>query len=140
MWFNCIFVSFVYRIRYAGYTLPLRSFFDIFCHFRVGNSDFFFTTKFSTDVLPEVEQNFENFSAHFKIQRPSSSYQILHIHWSIPGSWTKMKWYKMIRDRKKSFRNFFKIMLPTGLHFPGPHESIALWSDAKFEREHAFRN
>ena len=46
----------------------------------------------------------------------------------------------VIRDRKKIFRNFFKIMLPTGLHSPGPHESIALWSDAKFEREHAFRN
>ena len=45
-----------------------------------------------------------------------------------------------LRDRKKSFRNFFKIMLPTGLHSPGPHESIALWSDAKFQREHAFRS
>ena len=43
-------------------------------------------------------------------------------------------------DRKKSFRNFFLILYPTGLHSPGPHESIALWSDAKFEREHAFRS
>ena len=44
-----------------------------------------------------------------------------------------------IRDRKKSFRIFFKIMPPTVLHTLGPHESIAPNSDSKFEREHAFR-
>ena len=45
-----------------------------------------------------------------------------------------------LRDRKKSFRNFFKIMPPTVLHTPGPHESIAPNSDSKVEREHAFRS
>ena len=45
-----------------------------------------------------------------------------------------------LRDRKKNFRNFLKIMCPTLLHTPGPHKSIAPNSDSKFEREHAFRS
>merc|ERR1711917_86206 len=45
-----------------------------------------------------------------------------------------------IRDRKKIFRNFFLILRPKPSYAPGPQESIALWSDTKFERLSPFRS
>ena len=48
--------------------------------------------------------------------------------------------FDQLRDRKKSFRNFFLFLRPKPFYSPGPQESIALWSDTKFERLSPFRS
>ena len=55
-----------------------------------------------------------------------SQYFTTQLKFKFYGYWVEL------RDRKKSFRNFFFIMLPKVSHSPGPHESIAPNSPAKF--------
>jgi len=70
--------------------------------------------------------------AFFRFSSNNTIYDIGSIPWKIfiEGNLlveTEILSLDQLRDRKKSFRNFFLILLPTGLHSPGPHELIALY-------------